>query len=269
MNSVIGHSLILAGAGVAALGMSWGFERRDKHEPAAEIVTLPKRALEPVVARAPVAPPQAAVPLPPDRDGLARELQRELQRVGCYDGDISGTWTPQSRRAMKAFTDAVNASLPVDQPDYILLRLLQGHRARACGATLAVAAGSAPPPEAASPAIEKPLPAVVPLPVPAPRLRSEGNLAPNATTSPRPEPALERPVRQAAAPAPSIPAPAVSQPLQVAPPAMRESGPVPPAGVYSQRPRRGRSARPSEKPPKFVRKFMRNVQRSLASFGIR
>ena len=48
---------------------------------------------------------------------------------------------------------------------------------------------------------------------------------------------------------------------------MRESGPTPPAGVYSQRPRR--TVRPSNKPPKFVRKFIRSVQQSLAPFGIR
>lgn len=281
VNSAIGHSLILAGAGVAALVMSWGLERSEKPEPSAVVVTLPKRAPEPVVARAPIAPPQAPAPLPPDRDGLARELQRELQRVGCYDGDISGSWSAPSRRAMKAFTEAVNATLPVDQPDYILLRLVQQHRGRACGVTLAKATEPAPEPKP-GPAIEKAAPAIVPAPVPVPRFRSEGNLAPNSTTAPRPErvpesvresvresaretvrePAPERPVRQAAAPQP-VPPP----PPQAAPSAMRESGPTPPAGVYSQRPRR--TVRPSNKPPKFVRKFIRSVQQSLAPFGIR
>ena len=258
MNSVIGHSLILAGAGIAAMVVSWGFERRDGSglaEPSAVVVTLPTRASEPPVARAPIAPPQAPAPMPPDREGLARELQRELKRVGCYDGETSGAWNSQSRRAMKAFTDAVNATLPVDQPDYILLRLVQGHQGRACGATLAKATEPSPEPKP-SQAAEKPAPAIVPVPVPAPRLRSEGSLAP---TAPRPEPLPDRPARQAAAPQ--------SQPQVVTPPAMRESGPVPPAGIYSQRP--PRSARPTNKPPKFVRKFIRNVQRSLAPFGIR
>lgn len=280
MNSAIGHSLILAGAGVAALVMSWGLERSEKAEPSAVVVTLPKRAPEPVVARAPIAPPQAPAPLPPDRDGLARELQRELQRVGCYDGDISGSWSAPSRRAMKAFTEAVNATLPIDQPDYILLRLVQQHRGRACGVTLAKATEPVTESKPAA-AIEKPAPAIVPALVPVPRFRSEGNLAPNSTTAPRPErvpesareparetvrePAPERPVRQAAAPQPVPPPP--QPPPQAAPPAMRESGPMPPAGVHSQRPRR--TARPSNKPPKFVRKFIRSVQQSLAPFGIR
>jgi hypothetical protein len=81
---------------------------------------------------APVGSNAAAI-IPGDRDGLTRELQRELRRVGCYDGAISGTWSPASRRAMKAFTDRVNASLPIDQPDYILLRLLQSSSERVCG----------------------------------------------------------------------------------------------------------------------------------------
>jgi hypothetical protein len=79
--------------------------------------------------------------IPGDRVGLARELQRELRRVGCYDGAIDGTWSPGSRRAMKAFTDRVNASLPIDQPDYILLRLLQSSTERVCGVACPVGQG--------------------------------------------------------------------------------------------------------------------------------
>jgi hypothetical protein len=79
--------------------------------------------------------------MPGDRVGLARELQRELRRVGCYEGAIDGTWSPGSRRAMKAFTDRVNASLPIDQPDYILLRLLQSSPERVCGVACPVGQG--------------------------------------------------------------------------------------------------------------------------------
>ncbi len=64
---------------------------------------------------------------------LTRNLQKELKRVGCYEGEINGSWSPASRRAMKAFTDRVNATLPIEEPDYILLTLVQGHSAEACG----------------------------------------------------------------------------------------------------------------------------------------
>ncbi|MBL8565916.1 MAG: hypothetical protein JNM89_09380 [Hyphomicrobiaceae bacterium] len=71
---------------------------------------------------------------------LARDLQRELKRVGCYDGDADGDWKTASRRAMSEFLARVNASLPVDRPDYILLTLLQGHADRACGVSSGVVA---------------------------------------------------------------------------------------------------------------------------------
>jgi hypothetical protein len=65
---------------------------------------------------------------------LARDLQRELRRVGCYGGEINGTWTRSTKAAMVDFMDRVNATLPVDTPDYILLTLVQNHREIACGA---------------------------------------------------------------------------------------------------------------------------------------
>ena len=126
--------------------------------PVAEVVTLPAKrpgVPEPVPAVRPPAPEtastqvvtqtvgqnrtpsepatQRAVAVPNDRASLARALQRELQRVGCYDGEISGNWSTSTRMAMKAFTDRVNASLPTDAPDYILLSLVQRHEGRACG----------------------------------------------------------------------------------------------------------------------------------------
>ena len=67
------------------------------------------------------------------RRALARELQRELKRVGCYEGAIDGSWGQGSKRAMSAFTDRVNATLPVEEPDYILLALVRGQPPQTCG----------------------------------------------------------------------------------------------------------------------------------------
>jgi peptidoglycan hydrolase-like protein with peptidoglycan-binding domain len=69
---------------------------------------------------------------------LAKAIQTELRRVGCYHGNIDGDWDAETRKAMKAFNDRVNASLPVAQPDYILLTLVQGHAGKACGAACPV-----------------------------------------------------------------------------------------------------------------------------------
>mgnify|MGYP002080382779 CR=1 FL=1 len=64
---------------------------------------------------------------------LIRSLQSELARVGCYRGDVDGDWGPGSKRAAGEFLRKVNATLPVDTPDYILLTLIQGHADKACG----------------------------------------------------------------------------------------------------------------------------------------
>lgn len=70
-----------------------------------------------------------------DREGLTKAIQHHLKRVGCYGGAITGEWTPGVRRAMKAFTERVNATLPVEEPDDVLLALVQSHRRIACGGT--------------------------------------------------------------------------------------------------------------------------------------
>mgnify|MGYP001304260573 FL=1 len=67
-----------------------------------------------------------------ERD-LAQRLQAQLRRVGCYRGALDGDWDKRSQRAMMRFTERINAELPVDQPDYILLMLLETYEDRACG----------------------------------------------------------------------------------------------------------------------------------------
>ena len=89
------------------------------------VVTLAPRPSDPAMWRTAV--------IPRDRDSLARELQRELRRTGCYEGELNGAWTPATRRAMKACTDRLNASLPVDEPDAVLLAMVQGERDLVCG----------------------------------------------------------------------------------------------------------------------------------------
>lgn len=71
---------------------------------------------------------------PATRTQLARDLQTELRRVGCYQGAISGSWTQSTRQAMAAFLDRANAVLPYNQPDYVLLALVQSHQDVMCSA---------------------------------------------------------------------------------------------------------------------------------------
>ena len=87
----------------------------------------------------PVAPP-AAAPRQENRDiqgRLAREIQSELKRVGCYYGRLDGSWGHRSRDAMAAFMARVNASLPTYEPDVFLLSLIKGQTSTVCGTTCA------------------------------------------------------------------------------------------------------------------------------------
>ena len=47
---------------------------------------------------------------------------------------MDGSWEYAIKNAMKEFTDRVNATLPLDQPDYIQLALIQSQRDGVCGA---------------------------------------------------------------------------------------------------------------------------------------
>ena len=87
------------------------------------IVTIVQRPSEPA----------KAAPMPRDRDAIGRELQKELRRVGCYDGELNGAWTTSTKQAMKLFMERVNASLPTDEPDSILLTMVRGYQDRVCG----------------------------------------------------------------------------------------------------------------------------------------
>jgi hypothetical protein len=80
--------------------------------------------------RVPVGGSNGSAPL--DRPALTREIQRQLKRIGCYRGDASGAWTASAREAMKTLTERVNASLPVDQPDPVLLAMVQSQAPGAC-----------------------------------------------------------------------------------------------------------------------------------------
>jgi hypothetical protein len=87
-----------------------------------------------VVRVEPSAAPTPAKSEPLSRVALARDIQRELQRVGCYAGEIDGVWGGGSKRAILVFMDRVNASLPTREPDVFMLSLLRGQSEAVCGA---------------------------------------------------------------------------------------------------------------------------------------
>jgi len=103
-----------------------------QYPPKPEVVDVGQPYAEPA-ARMQAASPARTALRPGDRTGIARELQRELKRVGCYGGEVNGTWTPATRKAAKSFTERVNAALP-DEPDLVLLTLVQAQQGEVCGA---------------------------------------------------------------------------------------------------------------------------------------
>lgn len=82
------------------------------------------------------------------RDSLARDIQTELARLGCYAGPVDGAWSPATQRAAGMFVTEANARIPVSQPDFALFSLAKSATAeQACGpaVTIAQAPVMAPP----------------------------------------------------------------------------------------------------------------------------
>lgn len=63
---------------------------------------------------------------------ITRDAQKQLQRLGCYDGEITGIWSPSSRAAAQRFLDRVNAKLPTEKADAVLLALLSDQTDAVC-----------------------------------------------------------------------------------------------------------------------------------------
>ena len=117
--------LIAAANSFVPFAATAGPEHSEQPDPV--VVTLPSRAQ----LASPGAPSDLVVPL--SQFAIAREAQKEMRRLGCYEGESSGIWTPSSRLAAQRFVDLVNAKLPADKPDEILLALLRDQSGAICG----------------------------------------------------------------------------------------------------------------------------------------
>jgi peptidoglycan hydrolase-like protein with peptidoglycan-binding domain len=261
---------IVGWAGIAAL-VHYAQLSFPKAEEGTVVVVSPRAG--DAAGRTALPEPPRTAPTPGNRTALVRELQKELIRVGCYDGEISGVWTTSSRRAMRDFTDRVNAKLPIDEPDQILLSLVQGHRQKACGAACPAgqeaAAGGRCVPTALTSRPAKP-PTYGTADAPAERsgiiTGSTTTAAALAAAAAASMPPSARGPAETAAPVKSTAAPPVgeNEGLRTA----AKSGPVPPAGVTDEQSRR-QTRRVKSKPPAVVRSLIRSVKSALNSVGIR
>ena len=272
MSRAIVLILCLAAAGAVA---AYTHYSRDSHDqtPVFTVHAPDRNAAVAVPAPRPVQPSQRANPVPGDRASLVRELQRELKRVGCYSGEVSGVWTTSSRMAMKSLTDQVNATLPIDNPDHVLLSLVRGQQDGTCGApcasgqttnengrcmpgaTLTKAPGDVTPPEAKAQAhVDKSGMAAGSV-VTATTAAASALAASAAIPKPEPKASLSETRAQPATATPEDAPPKTGRTERSA----RHGRLEPSERVYDRRSRRASS---SSRPPKFVRNVLR-------AFGIR
>lgn len=73
-------------------------------------------------------PPPASAPAPP----LARQLQVELQRVGCSPGAIDGAWGDQAKAALGKFARHTKLTIPTGEPTLAALEALKAQEGRIC-----------------------------------------------------------------------------------------------------------------------------------------
>jgi hypothetical protein len=271
----VNRALVLVGC-LAAAGAVAAYTKQSGDASAqGEVFTVHAPRPSPAPPPSPIPVTRAATEVPTDRVTLVRELQRELKRVGCYSGDVNGVWTTSSRLAMKSFTDKVNASLPIDNPDQVLLSLVRGHKDTACAAAcppgqapndkgrcLVAAKSEQAPTDRVSPpvqtdAIEKSSPSAAPAAAAAATAALAGSalvaaahnspVAEKEQAAPKPGPA-EGKSRIAAAVADEDP------PSTRSDRPSRAGGPTPPERVYTRRTRRYSS---DPRPPRFVRNMLR------------
>ena len=82
--------------------------------------------------------PPAPIPAPPprptaDTEALARALQSELARVGCYQGPIDGKWGPGSAQALYAFNYWMAGTAPTGRPSQAALDAVRAAEGLICG----------------------------------------------------------------------------------------------------------------------------------------
>ena len=161
MSKVVGFVLIVAGLGVGVFAIPPSVDNGRQPEAARslisspvgsevmlkhEVVLVPRSpvdeasrisspfvavTLEPLIGKPRI--PQERPPIPKEPGALTRALQKELRRVGCYEGDISGTWSQSTRHAMKTFIERMNARLPIEEPGAVLYSLVKSQDQRVCG----------------------------------------------------------------------------------------------------------------------------------------
>jgi hypothetical protein len=94
--------------------------------------------------------PRAATPAP--TGDIAKSIQGELRRAGCYAGTVDGDWGPRSRNAVAAFNGATGLALPSAGPTPERLAALGERPGIVCRAEARKSVAGTPPAGITSPA---------------------------------------------------------------------------------------------------------------------
>lgn len=105
-------------------------------------------------------PPLAATRPDEELAKLARQLNRELRRVGCDPHATDGTWTAASQAALQRFAEITKLALHTDEPTQAALDAVSSHKFVVCPLPTKAPAADKP---LQSPIAAKPSPTIIPL----------------------------------------------------------------------------------------------------------
>src|ERR1700744_5390016 len=98
----------------------------------------PRPVVDPVASAKPAEPavaslsPTAAKPAPQVLTDLPRQLQTELQRVGCKTGELSDDWDASARRALSSFNDNAGTKFDIKLASVDALDAVRARQERVC-----------------------------------------------------------------------------------------------------------------------------------------
>ena len=125
----------------AADGVMWNFlkdtsdvnalKRFIEQFPASPYRAEAVQQLARLTTETPKTPPTATATVP-DRTELARSLQLELKRVGCFEGNIDGEFGNATRAAFRNFVKLAALSLPTEDVTADAVRAVRAFNKRVC-----------------------------------------------------------------------------------------------------------------------------------------
>jgi uncharacterized caspase-like protein len=103
--------------------------------PAVAPVETPAQPAAPAAQPNIAALPEVARLSDPSENALSRDAHLELVRLGCFEGNVDGSWGKASRDAVAKFNRYAHSKISPDQPSGELVSALREHEERVCPLT--------------------------------------------------------------------------------------------------------------------------------------